>query len=259
MAQRKLPSPPSKKVAGKPGARPTAPSGSKSGQNRPNSSGRPPARKPGKSIVNQRQTPWGLIAIVAVLVLFAGGIVAYAVTRHSNGPQNPYTYPETAAAKKIPGLIHHVEPTHHHVAGTVSYDMSPPIGGNHSPYWALCNGVTYDHQIANENAVHMLEHGTVWITYNPKTLSKADVQYLKTHWIDGVDRMAMSPYKGLKTPISLQAWGYQLFVHSAKDPRIGQFIDALRYKKNVTPEPAAGCTGDGFQASQSYPGHPYNG
>src|SRR5690348_18258540 len=98
MAQRKLPSPPSKKVAGKPGAR----SAASSGPNRPAAArgpaGRPPVRKPGKSIVNQRQTPWTLIAIVAVLVLFAGGIVAYAVTRHKSGPQNPYTYPETAAA-----------------------------------------------------------------------------------------------------------------------------------------------------------------
>jgi len=264
MAQRKPPSSPSKKVAGKPGARSTAPSAAKSGPNRPAAArgpaGRPPARKPGKSIVNQRQTPWTLIAIVAVLVLFAGGIVAYAVTRHKSGPQNPYTYPETAAAKKIPGLIHHVEPQHTHVAGTVNYDMSPPIGGNHSQFWAPCTGVTYTHQLANENAVHMLEHGAVWITYNPATLKASDVQYLKSHYVDGIDRMAMSPYKGLRTPISLQAWGYQLFVQSAKDPRISQFIDALRYKPNtVTPEPSALCSDPGFKANESHPGHPYNG
>src|SRR5690348_735255 len=240
MAQRKQPSAPAKKSpAKKAGARPVG-NGRPPTSSRPGSAGRPPTRKPGKSIVNQRQTPWTLIAIVAVLVLFAGGIVAYAVTRHKSGPQNPYTFPETAAAAKIKGIIHHVEPQHTHVPNQsdtnpiVKYDMSPPIGGNHSPYWANCNGVTYDHQIANENAVHMLEHGTVWITYNPQKLSKADVSYLKTHYVDGIDRMAMSPYKGLKTPISLQAWAYQLFLSSPKDPRIQQFVSALRYNKDVT-------------------------
>ncbi|HEY2299789.1 MAG TPA: DUF3105 domain-containing protein [Jatrophihabitans sp.] len=264
MAQRKLPSPPSKKAAGKPGARSTAPSGAKSGPNRPASArgpaGRPPTGKPGKSIVNQRQTPWSLIATVAVLVLFAGAIVAYAVTRHKDSPQNPYRYPETAAAAKIQGIIHHVEPQHTHVLGTVKYDMNPPIGGNHSQFWASCNGVTYTHQLANENAVHMLEHGAVWIAYNPQTLNPSDVQYLKTHFVDGIDRMAMTPYKGLKTPISLQAWGYQLFVQSAKDPRISQFIDAVRFKPNtVTPEPSASCSDPAFKADQSSPGHPFNG
>jgi hypothetical protein len=262
MAQRKPPSVPTKKgPAGKaaPGAG-TRPGGSQ----RPQAAGRgpagrPPNRKPGKSIVNQKQTPWALIAVVVVIVLFAGGIVAYAVTRHKASPQNPYRYPEVAAAKKIPGLQWHVEPTHTHVATTVKYDTDPPTGGNHSPYWALCNGVTYTHQIANENAVHMLEHGTVWITYNPQTLSKSGVATLKKKYVDGVDRMALSPYKGLKTPISLQAWGYQLFLNSPTDKRIQEFIDALRYAKGVTPEPQAGCTGDGFQASQSYPGHPYEG
>ena len=37
-----------------------------------NSFARPPAKKkPGKSIVNQKQTPWGLIATTAVVLIFA--------------------------------------------------------------------------------------------------------------------------------------------------------------------------------------------
>ena len=112
------------------------------------------------------------------------------------------------------------------MTGIVKYDTSPPIGGNHSQYWANCTGTIYDHQIANENAVHMLEHGAVWITYNPKTATAADITQLKSQ-VDGVDRMALSPYAGLKTPISLQAWDYQLFVNKATDPRIEQFIDAV--------------------------------
>lgn len=269
MAQRKQVSPPGKKVAGaKPSSKPSSKASSKPSAQRAGTTtstakrasgpaGRPPTRKPGRSIVNQRQTPWALIATVVVLVLFAGGIVAYAVTRNSSSSStNPYTRPEVAAAKAIPGVIWHVEPNHTHVAGTVKYDMSPPIGGNHSAIWALCNGVTYAHPIANENAVHMLEHGAVWITYNPKTATPSDVNLLKTKYVAGVDRMAMSPYPGLKTPISLQAWNYQLFVKSAGDPRIAKFIQATHYTPNVTPEWGASCTNPYFKASQSYPGHP---
>ena len=136
----------------------------------------------------------------------------------------------------------------------IKYDASPPIGGNHSQFWADCTGTVYDHQLANENAVHMLEHGAVWITYNPKTLPAAQLATLKKY-VSGVDRMALSPYAGLKTPISLQAWGYQLFVNSATDPRIAQFIATLKYNPKTTPENAS-CSDPYFKASDSTPGPP---
>src|SRR5882757_3626617 len=50
--------------------------------------GRPPAKKkPGKSIVNQRQTPWGLIITTIVIVLFAASIVGYVVINHKSTPK----------------------------------------------------------------------------------------------------------------------------------------------------------------------------
>jgi hypothetical protein len=51
----------------------------------------------------------------------------------------------------------------------------------------------------------------------------------------------MSPYPGLDAPVSLQAWGYQLKLGAATDPRIDQFITALRIK--AAPEPGAACSG----------------
>ncbi len=271
MAQRKTPS----SAAKKPGARPASGGPNARPTGRPVPKGTPPGarppRKPGKSIVNQKQTPWGLIVTAVVLVLFAGGIVAFAVTRSSGGGSTStagsfctaagntcYTQPEIAAAKQIKGIIYHQEPDHTHVSGTVKYDTNPPTGGDHSPYWANCTGTIYDHQLANENAVHMMEHGAVWITYNPKTATKADIATL-TNLVNGVDRTALTPYAGLKTPISLQAWNYQLFVNKATDPRIQQFLDVLRYAKGNTPESAASCSDPSFQANQSTPGHPFEG
>lgn len=254
MAQRKPPTKPSKTAAA---AKPTKAAGKPKATAR--AAGRPPTKKPGKSIVNQKQTPWALIATTVVVVLFAGAIIAYAVTRHKgadpNDPNARYKLPELADAKAIPGLTYKVEQGHNHITtGTVNYDTSPPTGGDHSGYWADCTGTVYPNAIANENAVHMLEHGAVWITYKPG-LDKAEVATL-SKLVSGQDRMAMSPYPGLKSNISLQAWGYQLFVDKASDPRIQQFIDALRYNAKTTPEPGADCSQPTFKQHPSTFGHP---
>ncbi len=41
----------------------------------------------------------------------------------------------------------------------------------------------------------MLEHGAVWVTYNPKTLPAAQLTELKAY-VSGQDRMALTPYAG---------------------------------------------------------------
>jgi hypothetical protein len=159
------------------------------------------------------------------------------------------------SAIAIPRVEYHTELRRYHVPGTVRYDTSPPVGGDHSGLWANCTGTVYAHPIANENAVHMLEHGAVWITYNPESMSSTDVAAL-AHYVDGVDYTALSPYPGLKAPISLQAWGYQLFVTKPSDPRIKEFLALLRHNPRTTPEHGISCYDPYFAPSQSYPGHP---
>ena len=56
----------------------------------------------------------------------------------------------------------------------------------------------------------------------------------------------MSPYAGLDSPISIQAWGHQLKVDSADDKRIKQFADFLTLNNEFTPEPGASCENPGF-------------
>lgn len=155
----------------------------------------------------------------------------------------------------IQGLVHHDEPDHTHVQGTIAYDTSPPTGGNHSQYWADCNGAVYPNAIANENAVHSLEHGAVWITYNQDTVSGSDLATL-TSLVAGHDYTMLSPYASLKSAVSLQFWGYQLFVDSADDPRIEQFLDYFRDNPDVVPEYGASCSQPSFLAHPSTFGHP---
>ena len=175
----------------------------------------------------------------------------------SIGPSNaqdPYTRPELAAARAIPGMIYRAEPDHTHVDGVVQYDAAPPVGGNHSAYWADCDGAVYPEAIADENAVHALEHGSVWITYRPGL--PADQVDRLAALVRGRDHMLMSPYPDLRTAISLQSWDYQLFVDDASDPRIEQFAALLRNNPQTAPELNGECAQPTFLQHPSTFGHP---
>jgi hypothetical protein len=122
-----------------------------------------------------------------------------------------------------------------HVDEPVSYDQSPPVGGPHDEQWLACG--VYDVPLRNENAVHDLEHGSVWITYEPG-LDAADLQTLADALpADGI----MSPYPGLSAPVVVTVWGAQLELDGADDPRLSQFIDT--YADETAPEPFASCEG----------------
>src|SRR5690606_388113 len=111
-----------------------------------------------------------------------------------------------------------------HVTTSVDYSESPPVGGPHDGEWADCTGTVYDVDIRHENAVHGLEHGAVWVTYNPDLVTGDDIDTL-SDLVDGVPYRMMSPYAGLDSPISIQAWNHQLKVDSADDPRLEKFAD----------------------------------
>src|SRR4029453_14915014 len=113
----------------------------------------------------------------------------------------------------------------------ITYTIQPPVAGEHNPTWQNCMGDVYTEQIANEHAVHSMEHGAVWVTYRPD-LPKDQVDALAAK-VRGQEYMLMSPFPGPDNPISLQAWGYQLKVDNASDGRIDEFIESLRGNATV--------------------------
>ncbi|GAA1800102.1 DUF3105 domain-containing protein [Nostocoides veronense] len=124
-----------------------------------------------------------------------------------------------------------------HTDQTVKYAENPPVGGEHSGTWLNCG--VYDKPVPNENAVHSLEHGAVWVTYDPK-LPSADVDKLRKEIPSTY--MVLSPFDGLPSPVVASAWGKQLTLTGADDPRLEAFIAAYRQGPQ-TPEPGAVCTG----------------
>ena len=118
----------------------------------------------------------------------------------------------TAGPGSLPsGTQVFAENDHSHVSGAVTYDRVPPAGGAHNAIPLNCG--VYTEAVPNENAVHSLEHGAVWITYQP-TLSADQVailQQVATSNYVGIERyVIVSPYAGLASPIVASAWGAQL-------------------------------------------------
>ena len=131
-----------------------------------------------------------------------------------------------------------VGPAGQHTEGEVDYEQSPPAGGEHNPVWQNCG--YYAEPVRDENAVHSLEHGAVWITYSPD-LSEDEVERLRDI-AENETYVLVSPYEGLPSPVVASAWGKQLPLESAEDPDLERFIGAYRQGPQ-TPEPGAVCTG----------------
>jgi hypothetical protein len=172
----------------------------------------------------------GLATVLSVVVVAATFAVTGAFATGGSGslPPGTQTFAET---------------DHSHVTGTVTYDRVPPAGGPHNATQLNCG--VYTQPVPNENAVHSLEHGAVWITYLP-TLSADQVgalQRLVTSSYVGTERyVILSPYVGLPSPIVASAWGYQLGVDQASDSRLSDFIHQLA-GGGQGGEAGAACTG----------------
>jgi hypothetical protein len=210
-------------------------------------------RRPASAMRVAERRNWGPIALyvgTGVVALLIIGFGAWPLVKDSVLP----TWQERAAG--IPGIVNYIDPASPnynasvasalHPPGDLTFATTPPAGGDHNGRWQNCVGVVYPAQIADEHAVHSLEHGAVWITYRPD-LPQDQIDKLASRVRD-VPYMMLSPHPGLvDAAISLQAWGYQLKVDNADDGRIGDFIGALRI--NAAHEEDAPCSGGITDAS----------
>lgn len=174
-----------------------------------------------------------IIAITASVIGLAG-LAAGGYYLSTTGEEAQKTQTHTVVGEQTWGKL-----SRDHVTKNVDYPTEPAAGGDHDPAWANCNGEIYTKEIREENAVHSLEHGAVWITYNDKA-TKSDVKALADR-VSKTPYTLMSPYNEQSSPITLTAWGHQLTVAKASDPRVAQFFTKYVQGKQ-TPEPGAPCT-----------------
>ena len=102
---------------------------------------------------SDKERPWGLIAVVALVVAVLG-VFAFVLVLDLRG-----------GGGGAPGGVEDVDVggAGKHTEEAVDYAQSPPAGGEHNPAWQ--NAGFYEEPVPNETAVHTLEHGAVWITY----------------------------------------------------------------------------------------------
>jgi hypothetical protein len=218
-----------RKRGGKPANRSAAPknppeSGDTPTTNTPNPSAAVTPR-PNRPAFRRRKRPINWIAIVGGISAVALiGVFAMNISRQFIQIDGVQTFGPFAA--------------NIHVSQPVTYDHFPPTGGAHFASWQNCG--IYNRPIQDELAVHSLEHGAVWLAYQPD-LPVDEVERLK-NLVRGRSYTLMSPYANMDTPIAISAWGVQLTADSASDPRLEQFV--TKYRQGAqTPEPGAACVG----------------
>ena len=162
-------------------------------------------------------------AIVTVLLILGLGYLAFTIIQRSQIPEGTREFSVEAG----------------HTTESVAYDPMPPVGGEHDGTPQMCG--FYSTPIRNENAVHSLEHGAIWVTYRPD-LPQDQVDRLRTLADDEL-KILVSPSPDLPAPVVASSWGRQLWLDSADDDQLGQFVQ--RFRNSDAPEPGASCVGVG--------------
>ena len=126
-----------------------------------------------------------------------------------------------------------------HVA-CASYARTPAASGAHFDAWQNCG--FYNEPIRDQTAVHSLEHGAVWIAYQPD-LGADQVATIEARF-EGETHLLAAPYPGLQNPIVLTAWTRQLAVDDWADPAVESFLDSFTGRRSSTaPEAGVSCEG----------------
>lgn len=147
--------------------------------------------------------------------------------------------PSQPAPEDVDGVVAIRAPgDREHVDGSVDYPTSPPIGGDHNRVWANCR--FYEEAIPDENAVHSLEHGAVWVAYSPD--APAEELDLLRQRVSGESHLIASRYEGLSSTYVLSAWERRLELDSLGDPRFDQFLSTY-LEGPTTPERGSECSG----------------
>ena len=165
---------------------------------------------------------WGSAALVLALIV---GLVATVIIR------------ESPATADLSGVKTFENVGGDHRTTPIDYGSPVPAGGPHHPAWWNCG--VYSEPVVTEHAVHSLEHGAVWLSYQPD-LPADQVALLEE--LGGEDYMLVSPVEDQESPVMATAWDHQLSLDSADEKTLKAFI--REYKQGPqTPEPGAACTG----------------
>lgn len=124
------------------------------------------------------------------------------------------------------GPATHVDPSE------VPIGALPQAGGPHAST-PLRHGI-YSEPVSEPNAIHALEHGIVWIAYQPDLLTDDELERLTNVASDFSRDVILSPRLENVDPIVLVSWGQRLIMPELDEDLVADFV---RTNRNRSPEP----------------------
>jgi len=153
------------------------------------------------------------IAVIIASVLIVGGIVWVTTKASQTGPLQGEEFESQGGQHIAVGEEH------------IPYNSNPPTSGPHyvEPHPA---GI-FDNELVQENVVHSLEHGGIWITYKPD-LPQDQIDQLKNIVRRNRAQVLLSPRAANDSLIALASWTRLLKLEQIDEDKIVSFIRANR-------------------------------
>lgn len=204
----------------------------------------------GRAGIREMIDSFGLFFAIAGVTIGLAGLIFFLVI-----PDLFSSDPRPGDSVELPAGS---EATRHttNVADLVGNPGEPPVGGPHfggpecvpPRYGPFCGPLPYgiyDHQVADGNAIHSLEHGIVWITYDPELIAGEALQLLEDVANDFRRDVILSPREPSALPIYAVSWGRILRIDGTNGVEVDALRDFIDANRNRSPEP--GLRGAGHQ------------
>ncbi len=116
-----------------------------------------------------------------------------------------------------------IEGVNHVILGeTVSYNTNPPTSGAH---WTTpANWRFNNKELPDEQLVHNLEHGGIWITY--KDLDEENINKLKDIAKNNSNSVVITKRNKNDNPIVVASWGRMMKLSEVNEALIQKYIDS---------------------------------
>lgn len=112
------------------------------------------------------------------------------------------------------------------------YNSNPPTSGPH--YLQPARWGVYQEELPDEQLIHNLEHGGIWISY--RGLDAATIAKIEDIAKRYPNKLIVTPRAKNDSPIVLASWRHVLALQSFDEQTIVDFVKA---NKNKSPEPNA--------------------
>lgn len=158
-----------------------------------------------------------IIVWVVVAAVIAGGIYWLSIIIQKSNSSRP------GEAISILGRTHISVGDAHE-----EYNSNPPTSGSHAgpARWGFSNA-----ELPDENLIHNLEHGGIWISY--KNLDERSIDILRKIARENSRSVVVTPREKNDVNVAVASWGRLLKLDSVDEVQI---IDFIRKNKNKSPE-----------------------